>query len=640
MLRFLLCVAAVLFGLVLIELPFNPSFILTIEPAHVLQNLLVLGILFAVIYMVGLQTRGTAVAFWAVCLGIGCANHYLMSFRGTPVIPSDLFALATAAQVAEGYALTPDASVLAGAASLLALAVLTFRFVPPLTLRARGRVLSAVLGLVLAAGAAVAFVNVDAKLVTGASVKAFHMDRTYQKNGTALSYVVLGQQLLVHEPQGYSDERARELMDQASDLLSERGVPVGESNGADQEGSGAAQAGASKAGAGKGSSKKPTVIAIMNETFADMTLFEELRDCPEATLSNFNRLAGESVASGYSYVPCYGAGTCNSEFEFLTGASLAFLGSGAYPYQYHDLSRARNLARFFGDQGYATSAIHPAAAANWNRDKVYPALGFGRFYDISSFEGAEQLREKTTDRETYAKVLELLDSTDQPQFIFDVTYQNHGGYKKHLVDEGRYVHAKVNGGESPELNEFLSCLQQSDQDLAWLVEQLEQRDEPVVLVFFGDHMPSIANQVCGTKLQLTDNAQVAQSQKRYTTPYLIWANYDAVVPDAATGEAAKKSLFATSTGYDPMPRLNGCPNQVNLSLNYLGSTLIEVTGLPLDGYFAFNAAMRDRLPVLNTVAYMDERTNWHKWDQDAGEDQRAALEDYQVVQHWSLFGNG
>lgn len=622
----LLVAAYLLFSLVvayvLMEYPYNPDFFFTVEPEHAAQSLLVLALILVPLLLLGQGSPVVAGLFWAACFLLGCANHLVMGFRGTPIIPSDLLALDTAAQVAEGYVLSLDLDIAAGALLLVAaLAVLAalFRRLPSWQPNARQRLVCVLLGAAMALGSAMLFVTADAKTLTGATIRAFHMDRTYQQNGTALSCAILCQQLWVKEPDGYSDQAALDAMDRAAKDLAARGVAVA--------GEGAASA----------KQEEPTVIAVMNETFADLTIFQELRECPQATLAGFNRIAEESVASGYVYVPCYGAGTCNSEFEFLTGASLSFMGAGSYPYLYYDLGQTQNLARFFAQRGYATSAIHPAEAANWNRDRVYGALGFDRFYAIESFPDADQLREKTTDRETYAKVLELLDQNDGPQFIFDVTYQNHGGYAKHLVDEDRYVHAQLNGGENPELNEYLSCLQCSDRDLEWLVKQLKQRSRPVILVLFGDHLPGLTNQVCKTKPQMTKNSQVLQSVKRYTTPYVIWANYDLEAPDALAGDTARKSLFATTTGYDPVPRLNESANQANMSLNYLGSALLECTGLPLDDYFAFNAQIHHRVPVICPVGVMDGKTNWHTWDQDEGQDLECALSDYQLVQHWNLF---
>ena len=122
-----------------------------------------------------------------------------------------------------------------------------------------------------------------------------------------------------------------------------------------------------------------------------------IRDRP----THYYELAQESLAWGTAYASAFGAGTCNSEFEFLTGSSMGNFGDGVYPYVLYDLGGNENLVTYFKSLGYATRAIHPADAANWRRDRVYGQLGFDAFDDISAFEGAETLRGFTTDRETY-----------------------------------------------------------------------------------------------------------------------------------------------------------------------------------------------------------------------------------------------
>ena len=124
-----------------------------------------------------------------------------------------------------------------------------------------------------------------------------------------------------------------------------------------------------------------------------------------------------------------GGGTCNSEFEFLTGASMGNMGGGVYPYVLYDLEGVDNLASYFRGLGYGTHAIHPAEAANWRRDRIYEQLGFDTFDDITTMEDADAFRDLVTDRATYERVLEKIDEGEGPQFVFDVTIQNHGGVR-------------------------------------------------------------------------------------------------------------------------------------------------------------------------------------------------------------------
>ena len=125
---------------------------------------------------------------------------------------------------------------------------------------------------------------------------------------------------------------------------------------------------------------------------------------------------------------------------------------------------------------------------------MYDQLGFDEFSDQAAFEDADTLRGLTTDRATYDYVLDLLESDERPQFVFDVTLQNHGGYDVGgLADELAVSVPLGDGSTSSELDEYASVIRQADRDLAYLVDRLNALDRPVVLCFFGDHQPGFSD---------------------------------------------------------------------------------------------------------------------------------------------------
>lgn len=154
------------------------------------------------------------------------------------------------------------------------------------------------------------------------------------------------------------------------------------------------------------------------------------------------------------------------------------MGGGVYPYVLYDLEGVDNLASYFRGLGYGTHAIHPAEAANWRRDRIYEQLGFDTFDDITTMEDADTFRDLVTDRATYERVLEKIDEGEGPQFVFDVTIQNHGGYDTGLVPAADAVHLESDEVENPEVDEFLAAIRRSDEDLRWLVEELNARTSP------------------------------------------------------------------------------------------------------------------------------------------------------------------
>ena len=183
----------------------------------------------------------------------------------------------------------------------------------------------------------------------------------------------------------------------------------------------------------------PSIVCIMNESYADLSIFEGMH-AGYGGPRFFNDIE-DMLQQGTLYVSVKGGGTCNVEFEFLTGCSLSCVPPGAYPYVSYNLFGVSNLVRQLGDLGYRTSAIHPNHATNWNRNIAYRQLGFERFYSIDDFDGdTELMRDLVSDSASYDKVCDLLQASDEPQFIFDVTMQNHSGYETGLLPESLYLY--------------------------------------------------------------------------------------------------------------------------------------------------------------------------------------------------------
>lgn len=234
---------------------------------------------------------------------------------------------------------------------------------------------------------------------------------------------------------------------------------------------------------------RPTIIAIMNETYSDISTYPQLAESYGGPIP-FSTYEG-TIATGDVYVSAMGGGTCNSEFEFLTGSSMGLLGPGVYPYMLYNLEGVDSMVSYLKSIGYATSAIHPADAQNWRRDRVYEQLGFDEFFDITSFDGADYFRNMVSDGATYDKILQIMDEGEGPQFIFDVTIANHGGYDTGTIAEEDMMHIDMNGEESAEVNEYVTAIARADADLAAFLAKLAQREEPIVVVLFGDHQPGV-----------------------------------------------------------------------------------------------------------------------------------------------------
>lgn len=341
----------------------------------------------------------------------------------------------------------------------------------------------------------------------------------------------------------------------------------------------------------------------------------------DACFSPAHRNAGilANAIAGAAVLACIvsnvtGGGTTNTEFEFLTGCSMANFGPGVYPYTVYDLSRAEGLPRQFSALGYATTAMHPQIGTNWNRVNAYSDLGFDRFLTIEDFEGSDTLRGHVTDRATYDKVLDVLASGSGPQFIFDVTMQNHSGYDTGLLGEEDTTHLSIDGADDPLVDEYVSLIRHSDEDLEYFIERLRELDRPVVLVFFGDHQPYLTQGYNDLWYPGEDAAEHAR--RVYQTDYVVWANYDIA-------------------GCDQVSEVD------DVSASFLASEVAQLIGAPLTSFQKAHIELRRALPEISAACYEDAAGGWFLPNVDCGIDATdQARADFATMQFYDLFRDG
>lgn len=281
-----------------------------------------------------------------------------------------------------------------------------------------------------------------------------------------------------------------------------------------------------------------------------MSIYNEIREAGYEGPQFYNSLSN-TLQRGTLMVSVLGGGTANTEFEFLTGNSSAFIGSGKYPYQLYDLSTSDSLAKQLSEAGYVATAMHPQNPVNWKRSTVYTQLGFDDFLSQEDFEGAPWYHSGVTDAATYDKILELLEQDDSPQFIFDVTMQNHGGYAEGTVPYEDMVNLSIPGvedeGQLANLGVYLACIEHSDSDLEYFIQKLEELERPVVLVFFGDHQPNVSTAL---EYALNVNADPFEKQiTKYESTYLVWTNYEVAGASLDTTRETSSSDLAAEVFY-------------------------------------------------------------------------------------------
>lgn len=575
-----------------LELPWNDA-VFDMDPRFSRLECAVIALVLVALYLV-FQHHGAGPAVGVVAFFvIGLAQHFVIMFKGSSILPSDLLVLDTAAEVSGGYVYSIGAGC-ALALAALAPALLACAYLLPLTSPGRGRTrearVAAVRRVGVNLGCAAACVVALAVFVSvpswredfGVHEGYWNTIHNYQLYGFLPAFVVGSQELPIEVPEGYAEAAAEEL--EASYAA------------AYDAASGQARAEA----VAQFEELKPTVIVVMNESFSDLSVYENIRDAGYEGPVFLKTGLTDALSSGPLAVSVLGGGTCNSEFEFLTGTSMAFVGFGKYPYVFYNYNDVDTLVRQFADLGYATTAIHPNVASNWQRGRVYEQMGFDRFLDISDVpEGAENLHAGVRDSVTYDMILDLLEEDDSPQFVFDVTMQNHSGYSTDGLSDDIVTNYEVEGGDDGQLNGYLSLINSSDADLEAFVSELRELDRPVVLVFFGDHQPALAADF--NDAYYTDESDVDHIEREYQTVYTIWANYDVAGSDQAG---------ATD----------------GTSAAYLAAQLMDLIGAPLTDWQKEQLMCRDGLPSYDVFGYQDAAGSWHDLD-ETGSAASSLLED-------------
>src|SRR5699024_5823319 len=259
------------------------------------------------------------------------------------------------------------------------------------------------------------------------------------------------------------------------------------------------------------------VIFLQLESFFDPKQVEFL-NLSEDPIPNFRRLM-EEYTSGYFRVPSVGAGTANTEFETITGMSLHYFGPGEYPYKSILKEKTcESVPYVLKGLGYSTHAIHNNEANFYSRKSVFANLGFQTFTseeympDISDTTPTDWVKDHILTDE----IVKCLDATEGPDYIYTISVQGHGDYPTEPVLEDPQI--TVSGAENREKNNYsweyyVNQLKEMDDFIQELVDTLAEYDEPVVLVMYGDHLPTMGLE-----------AEDLKSRYLFQTQYVMWDN--------------------------------------------------------------------------------------------------------------------
>lgn len=556
----------------------NPYGNLNIGLKYWIINVAILEIIFIFFYYICFPYRITVIIFYGIGVVFSIANYCVGIFRnGNAIMPSDIPALKTAMNVSSNYKIELPINSFKWISLAIICCVVTVCVCRMIENRMKIKTRICLGGLILVLTLS-GYMGIDFKNgYYKINLDYGRISNSYYKYGIPVTFLTLCQNTKVKKPENYKKESVIEVYNTYDDNNNR------EQNITDD--------------------KRPTVIAIMNESWSDLNIIHDFESNPD--YMPFWHSFDTPVMKGDLLVSVHGSRTCNTEFEFLTGASMRNLPRWSYPYQQYSLKTLPSLAREFKNNGYDTVAILPGKPENWNRKNALLNLGFDRFIDKNDFIDPEYIGYFISDKSCYDKIIEEFKNKEKEKFIFAVTIQNHGGYNSSRFNNDEMVQLGSELNTYTDAREYLTLIQKADQALESLFTYFEKIDEPVIICIFGDHQPYLDEEfyekLYGHSLKELSSEE---EEKRYMTPYLIWSNYD-------TGIQKERK---------------------NTSANFLGTLLLNASGILENPFYEYIYSMQQEITEMNRDYYRTKDGVLHKSDEDD-----EWLKEYQDMQYYEMF---
>lgn len=496
----------------------------------------------------------TIFTFWAI------ASYYTLVFHGLPLSPSDLLSAGTALDVMGSYDFSPTAVI----AQITCLYVCCLALAAALHFDRPRR--SWKIALPLRAGAAVlaaAWIGWGC-MGSLASRAGFYLNEwNWKENYYHFGYLQVTcmkiAKMRFDPPYGYSNDAVNELAaEMENDTASVDSLP--------------------------------NIILIVDESWFDWRQVTEFTTDKEVTPYLDSLTESDSVVHGFTVGPLYASGTSTSEYEVLTSNSTSLFPS-VTPFTQQNLSNVNSLPKYLSALGYANASFHPVTSQNYNRSTAYPALGFEESYwwswdEYSSLNDAGLLTNEPyschsglSDLSCFEVLEHLFEQRDpsQPLFLYNLTYQNHGGYEQYdfnggecKLDDSERIRL-LDGFESCQgkAEEYFTSLHYTDLAFQQITEYFSTVEEPVIICMVGDHAPPLGDDIdspyTGFEYQLRSRG----------TPFIIWANYP---------------IEGQDTGY--------------ISMISLAPLLLQTAGVELSDYYQSVVDLAEDVPLLSRDFYL------------------------------------
>lgn len=430
-----------------------------------------------------------AAIFW---LAVGIANGVILTQRMTPFTVKDLSNLEDGLTIVTNYLSTP-VIILAALGIAVAVGGLVLLFIKGPQKKDRVKRKRNLAGVVLVIG--FTFLSTSFVIKAGIVETFFgNLAYAYRDYGVVYCFTNTWLNTGISRPSGYSENSILDIFTEKE--LGDDNAMLLETKDEDME--------------------HPNILFLQLESFIDPSTIKTIELSKDAC-PNFRRLYSQ-YSSGELSVPACGAGTANVEFEVLTGLSVKFFGPGEYPYKAVLKEKTgESLAYDLDSIGYTSHAIHNHRAVFYNRNTVFANMGFDTFTSLEYMQNvAKTPKNWAKDNVLTGCINDALDSTEGRDMIYTISVQGHGKYPSEKVIENPEI--EVLRAPTEELRwkyeYYVNQIYEMDKFIGELTAELAKRDEPTVLVMYGDHIPAI---------DITEDD--LESGDLYGTQYIIWDNF-------------------------------------------------------------------------------------------------------------------
>ncbi len=563
-------------GFIIMEI-LNLSTFDSIDIDFIFINFLLYEIIHVFFYILFRKIKLTSTVSLMIIYYAAIANYFVISFRGIPIVFSDIYSVKTAFSVSGGYDFNLNSdftTALIIFGSTMLLLILSSEIEKQIN--NVGEIIKSIIILTVLLVFS-GFVYNSGLYFKDATHTHWEPSTKFKKYGYISSFVYDFSKSVTIDIEDYSVEEVDNILTKYIENHNN-----------------------SK------SSKKPNIIVVMNEAFSDFNIYGHF-ETNEDYLPFFRSLEKNTIKGILTTSPERGGGTGYTEYEFLTGNTMAFL-RGTNPYVQYINSEMPSIVSTLKDQGYQVLAMHPYKKSGYNRVSVYSHFGFEDFVAIESFENPETVRGNISDLENYKKVIELYEDRDSDKsfFIFNITMQNHGGY----FDTGYVFDNPINVTSfkvREDVDIFLSLMKESDLAFEYLIDYFKNIEEDTIILMFGDHQPMLDDTFLETLYQKPlDELSLEDRVKLYQVPFIIWANYN----------IEEKYLE-------------------EISINYLSSLLLENAGVETTTYNEYLLNLYEKIPIIVANFYFDKKGKVYNFDEKSV--LKESIHEYEVIQYNNLF---